>query len=292
MTTENMQEEFENEAPTEEGSGNTEKPGEEEIENESGDASTEDRETEQTDDQDLEEEQDDELDIHPDDPKGVQKRIGKLSAQKKQAQAEAAMERQRARELEARLAAYERQLSLQQQEEELVEPNIDDFPDVREYIKARDTYYLKYIERAEQLEQNRKKAEREYALALNYQKHAKIAAEKYEDFYEVTNGAQGITDAMAEIIAECDHPAEVAYYICKNPKEIQKLRQMSEREMARAIGKIESRFERSPTKVKTNASPINKQITGGGIATKTTLDHLSQAKTIAEYEAMRSKMMK
>ena len=55
-----------------------------------------------------------------------------------------------------------------------------------------------------------------------------------------------ITRLMADEIADTDNPPAIAYYLGQNPNEAAAIAQMTERQMARAIGRIEAKLSAPP----------------------------------------------
>lgn len=118
---------------------------------------------------------------------------------------------------------------------------------------------------------------------------------EHPDYDQVAHNPQvPITKAMAEEIIETDNPPAIAYYLGQNPQEAAQIAQMSERAMARAIGRIEAKLSAqaapSPTppaqptpKTVTRAPAPVTTLSGGAPAVTKSPDQMTQR----EYEQWR-----
>lgn len=83
------------------------------------------------------------------------------------------------------------------------------------------------------------------------------ARSKWADYDAITrNPNVPITAAMAEIIKESETGPEVAYHLGKNPAEAMRLAQMSERQMAREMGKLEAKLTAPKPLAKQPPAPV------------------------------------
>lgn len=136
--------------------------------------------------------------------------------------------------------------------------------------------------------QERAEAAQRTAEQVTAQQYAELAAEartKWADFDAVTsNPSLPISPEMAELIASSEFGPDVAYHLGKNPAEAARLYQMTDKQLAREIGRIEAQLTAPKPTPKVPAAPI-RPVTGnlaGG-----TKD--PAAMSMAEYVAARSK---
>ncbi len=114
-------------------------------------------------------------------------------------------------------------------------------------------------------------------------------SEKYADFAEITQDPTlPITTPMVEMLREFEHPADIAYYLGKNPVQCSKIAQMSPVQAARELSKIEGKVssatnaQQQPKTITKAPPPIAPNKTGGETVTKDP-SKMSQA----EYEEWR-----
>jgi hypothetical protein len=88
---------------------------------------------------------------------------------------------------------------------------------------------------------------------------------KVKDYDETLKSAAGIkvSPLIEELILDSDKSAHLVYHLAKNPDRIARLNDMSEREAAREIGRIESRLSLPNPKTATQAPPPVKSVKGG-----------------------------
>lgn len=104
-----------------------------------------------------------------------------------------------------------------------------------------------------------------------------------------------ITKAMADEIADTDNPPAIAYYLGQNPNEAAAIAQMTERQMARAIGRIEAKLSapiatqpdqpRQPEPKTVTRAPAPVTTLSGAPAVKKTYEGMS----MKEYDEARRK---
>lgn len=112
------------------------------------------------------------------------------------------------------------------------------------------------------------------------------AAKRIPDFAQViSNPSVPVTDLMFDEIMETDAPAEVAYFLCKNPAEAHRIAALSEpRDVIRAIQRLESRL--TPPKAKHVSSAPKPVPTVAGKATQTVAKDPKQlASNMEDYAA-------
>ena len=184
-------------------------------------------------------------------PKGVQKRIDELVKQREE-------ERRRAdrleKMLERQLMAGQQQPQLQPKEEPAPEPTPEQFETYEQYVRASAKYEAEKAAARIAEERFQKETERRRTEEANRstQDKIRIAKEKYSDFEEVAlDPTLPITPSMAEAIMDSEFSADLAYHLGQNRSEAEKISRMSPIAAARALGKIEAKFEREAT-----AAPI------------------------------------
>lgn len=118
--------------------------------------------------------------------------------------------------------------------------------------------------------------------------------DKYDDFDELVqkqpeDGGPHITMNMVEVINEIDNSGEVAYALAKDVNESIRISKLSLTKQAIAIGKLSDKLQKADEKQEVKAKkattapePIN-AIGGGEMVTKT----LSDASNFNDYESMR-----
>lgn len=186
-------------------------------------------------------------DILDDDPKGVKRRIDKVTREKYAALAEA-------KEAKRELAEIRRK------EEEAaateVAPKRADYEDYEDFVADNAAFSAKRAVREEMRVDAEKKAEteRNATLEKTFAAHEdRVAAykEKVEDFNEVAYGAHILPimqDApyLAQLVVESDQSPEIAYHLGSNPEVAEKIAAMPMHLAAKEIGKIEARLEKAP----------------------------------------------
>jgi len=92
--------------------------------------------------------------------------------------------------------------------------------------------------------------------------------EKYPDFEELVFGlpANVMTADVAADVFEAEHPADVAYYLGKNPEEAAKIAQMGARQRAIRIGAIDARIGQAAARKATGAPAPPPKFSGAGSA--------------------------
>lgn len=218
-------------------------------------------------------------------PRGVQRKINKLT--KRSAEAE-----RRAQELERELEQM-RQQSPPKSEPAQAKPTLEQFDyDQDKYLEALADYRLehKISELRQQSEkQQREEKQRERARILEERAEAFMA--EHPDFLEVVqNPDLSITELMAEAVSETDDPPAVAYYLGQNPDEALSISQMSPVAAARAIGRIEAKLGQpgQPPKRTTKAPPPVTTLQSSAPIKR----DLSELKSMDEYVAERKRQRK
>jgi hypothetical protein len=199
----------------------------------------------------------------PEIPKGAQKRIDELTRQKHDA-------RRRADKLENELDDL-RSKSYQQQSTPTPPtgaPNPNDFPAGRydpDYLEARQDWQ---IEQRFQREQAARQSEAKDSSLSKAEDAIKVSKSDYDsvksDFF--THDLAKVP-AFMELVKDSDNPAEIVYFLGKNPDEIDKIGAMTPAQATRYIGRLEARIENeTPTQATKKASAAPKPITPVGSA--------------------------
>lgn len=207
-----------------------------------------------------------------DEPKGVSKRIGKLTAKYKTVQEENEKLR---KQLEGKSTVGDSD-----------RPNKDDFASQEDYEDALIDY------RAE------KRAAQKYqvAEAQSFVKKAEIVkeigAEKYEDYNDVVlNSKHDIfyNKEFVNAIIDSDSAADVAYHLAKNPTEADRLMLMPRHRALAELGKLEARLSTSQKRKSKAPEPLGslKTSSSPGKQTKKPDDM-----NLEEYKAWRSSRKK
>lgn len=255
------------ETPVEE----TEEPSQEAVESEEAEAedSTEAKEaTEEPGDDDTAE---------PKKKDRVQKRIDRLTADKRAAE-------RRVQELEGKLVESIKPPEPTSPLKEADFENYEDFLVAKATQQAEANVTARIAE-----EQKRRQADqqrtRQADMADNFQARAEDARERHDDFDDVAfDPTTPVTEHMMATILESENGPEIAYHLGSNHQEARRISSLSPLGQARELGKIEATLTlEAPTKLTTAPDPPNK-LKGKARATRD-LGKMSQA----EYEAHRSK---
>lgn len=182
-------------------------------------------------------------------PKGVQKRIDKLTQQRYEREA-------RIRELEAKIAESERKA-----QESQPEPDPTQFDTWEKYLEAK-------------VKHEADKRIREIERLAGFNERAATVRQQNPDFDAVLqSAATGVSDAVMETILETEDGPSVAYYLAKNPTELYRLNAMNERQQVLELGRISSRLSaKMPERKVTNAPPPPPAVKAAGSTQKSVSD--------------------
>lgn len=228
-------------------------------------------------------------------PKGVQKRIDEITREKYEERRERQRAQERADRLEAELAAIRNGVQ-QQQQRQLPNgaPDPDQYPAGRydpDYLEALTDYKVQA-----RFEAQREQATLQQRKAAIQEAEAK-AREQYPDYdhasEEFLTHPLARVPAFTQLVLDADNPTEIAYYLGKNPVELDKISEMTPSQAARYIGRIEASLaEKTSDAVVKKASSAPKPISAlSGAKNSSVITDLSQAKTMAEYNALREKQL-
>lgn len=189
-------------------------------------------------------------DVRPDDPKGVVKRINKLTAKNYQAQARAEKAEARIKELEAQIQAKPA-------------PKLEDFDyDDDKFLEAKIAHTVDqrtaalqetYAER--QAKEEKARVEAEFA--------ARVAESGIEDYSEVVGELANTVPLpldVLDVIQTDQQGPELAYYLGKNLDEAAEIAQMppvlAARELGRISAKLSSTASRKVSKTPEPVAPV------------------------------------
>ena len=186
-------------------------------------------------------------------PKGVQKRIDRLTREKYRLQAE--NEVLRGQRQPTAPAPVEQPAPKA--------PKMEDYATVEAYIEAVTDFKAsalinqKEAERS-QVSQQREAQNHQAKLAEGYSKQADEARRVYDDFDDITDNPDIIiSDSMAQAILRSNNGADIAYYLGKNPAEADRLLNLDPYSVAIEIGKISAKIVRPSPKTTSSApAPI------------------------------------
>jgi hypothetical protein len=183
-------------------------------------------------------------------PKGVQKRIDRLTRERYRLQGE----------LEAMRRQHPKQ-ETQQPTSAAGSPKPEQFQSYEDYLEAKAEWKAEQ-KVAEVLNRQQESTKRQTAqaehdkLQQSWEKSVDEAIGVYDDFEEVALAPDvPISDAMSKAILRSGKSADVAYYLGKNREEAAKIASMDPLSAAIAIGRIEATLARPAAKKTTSAPP-------------------------------------
>jgi hypothetical protein len=144
------------------------------------------------------------------------------------------------------------------------EPKPSDFEDYDKYVAALTDHRVRKARVEWEMDTARKEQERNARQrSENLQTKLQEGYQKYPDFEEVAfdRSASHITPMIVDILADCEHPADLAYYLAKNRVEGISISRMTPIQAARAIAKLEAKLEGQPPQTPT-PPPQRKPTTG------------------------------
>lgn len=181
---------------------------------------------------------------------------------------------------------------------EPVKPDIKTFQTVEEYDAAMEKYSDdKHAFKAAQQAQKAAKEQREseYRKVIGAHEDREDAArERYDDYEQVVrNPKLRITNPMADAMFHADNGPDIAYHLGKNPKEAERIAELSPVAQVKEIGKLEAKLLAEPPAKKASAAPppISPVSARGGNTAVDTTDPKSLEKlgTSAWIEADRAR---
>ena len=223
-------------------------------------------------------------------PKGVQKRIDKLTK-------DATTAKEKAAYLQGQLDAKEKpQEQAAAPAEEEVAPKEEDFEDYGEFVRAEARFEARQEVRAELKADKDKTAkaaseEQRNKTVGEHQDRMNSARGRYGDFDDVVlNPELAITQDMVNIMVESEHGPDVFYHLGKNPDEALRIAQLSPMAAARELGKIEASIKppqkRQPKRISNAPDPVHTKGGGGDGGSLDLYDgNMSTEEWIAQREA-------
>lgn len=187
---------------------------------------------------------------------GFQRKVDKLTKQKAEAQRE--VEFWRAKALEAQKPAGETKAAEQKPNVDLSKkPVADNFEKHEEFIEALTDWKLdqklaaeKANARETELKGEKQKMLKTHGDRVNeFKKATPDFAEKMEDIAD-----KRISGAIQSSILESEFGPNIMYEFAKNPAELERLHSLSPEAQARAIGRMEAKFESSSEVKKTETA--------------------------------------
>ncbi len=189
-------------------------------------------------------------------PKGVQKRIDKLTQQRYEREA-------RIRELEAQISENERKAQASQPD-----PDPSQFETLEQYLDAKVEFEAG--KRLREIEQQRTIQQKNAERLAGFNERSAAVRQANPDFDAVLQSAAiGVSDAVMETILESDDGPAVAYHLAKNPTELYRLNAMTERQQVLELGRISARLStKVPERKVTQAPPPAPAVKATGSVSK------------------------
>lgn len=217
---------------------------------------------------------------------GVQKRIDKAVRAQREAEREREFWKQEA--LKGRTAApAETQTTTT---EAKGEPSENDFETHAAYVKALTKWTANQaVEEFKVSQRKEAVTTRQQTVQQEFKGRQEAFKAATPDFDEVVSAADvQVSDAVIAEIVESENGPQLQYYLSKNPDEAERLSKLPRLQLAREVGKIESRFSSSQQKtaVKTTTAPPPPNPTG---QTTRTSSMLSGDESPAQYRAWKAK---
>lgn len=180
----------------------------------------------------------------------IERRFSEITKQREAARQEAERERQARIELENKLKAMEAKLNPPQEKAEAdPKPKPEQFSDMFEYAEALSEWTAdkrikeeKAKEAAQRVEQERAKVMDTWASRVN------DFRSKTPDFDDLVGSADVVvSNEVRDAIFESDVGPQILYHLAENPDVAKKLSGLSAIGALRMVGKLEAKFEDSPT---------------------------------------------
>lgn len=152
------------------------------------------------------------------------------------------------------------------------EPNEADFNgDYLAYERAKTSYDVRQTIREERRSDQLAQLETQKTLRLQervaaHEERVEAAREFIKDYDDLVSKAPAVSRAVGEEILASDKSELIAYHLASNPEKIHALNRMSERELAREIGRLEATVRSPTSKRQTGAPPPATSLRGGAAA--------------------------
>jgi len=201
----------------------------------------------------------------------VSERIGEITAKKKAAEADASLARQEVQRLRDELA-------------KLRGTPTDTLPfDQADQLRVREAVKTERLEEKEAEVAHRDRVAKETRQA-SFVAKVEAVADRMPDLLEKF-AAVTVSEQAAEIIADSDRAAEIAYYLANNPREAAEIAFLPAHLQGVRIARIEARVSAAPTVRKNSSAPSPVPTLKGGTSSPNVKDPGSM--TMAEYSAWR-----
>jgi hypothetical protein len=174
-------------------------------------------------------------------PKGVKKRLDKLTRQKYEAQAEINRMRSELEQLKA------------QTQPEIKEPDIADYSSAEDWVNAQVEYRLQKMQMDEQQKYNQQSEAQ--AIANDWQSKTakfKAVAPDFDDKFAIVSNIEFAPSTIAEV-AKHEKGAEIAYMLGQNPSEAYRIASLPPMQQLMAIGEIAASAKFNKPKQTTSA---------------------------------------
>lgn len=187
-------------------------------------------------------------------PKGVQKRIDRLTQEKYRLRAE--LEFLRSQQPQPQQAQ-----SAQQAQQPSQAPKLEQYNSIEEYLDAladhKASQKFDHLAKEREAKESQTRQQKEVAkLHEGYTKQTEQARQAYEDFDDVVQDPDlPISQAMAEAIMRSSNGADVAYYLGKNPDQAARIASLDPFSAAVEIGRIAATVVRPQPRKTSNAPP-------------------------------------
>ena len=193
-------------------------------------------------------------------PKGVQKRIDKLTRQRYELEA-------RLRERDAIISENERKAQASQPD-----PDPSQFDTWEQYLDAKVEFEAG--KKIREIEQQRTIQQKNAERFASFNDRAAAIRQANPDYDAVLQSAAvNVSQAVMETILESDDGPAVAYHLAKNPTELYRLNAMSERQQVLELGRISARLSaKVPERKVTQAPPPAPAVKATGSGSKSVSD--------------------
>ena len=184
-------------------------------------------------------------------PKGVQKRIDRLTQEKYRLRAE----------LEVLRNQQPKQQAIKQPEQSEQAPKLEQYESIEAYLDALADHKAsqkadKVFKEREATERQTRQQQEQAKLHDGYAKQTEQARTAYDDFDDVVQDPDlPISQAMAEAIMRSGNGADVAYYLGKNPDQAARLASLDPFSAAVEIGRIAATVVRPQPRKASSAPP-------------------------------------
>lgn len=222
----------------------------------------------------------------------AQKRRERRKAQEQRILEDKAAAERRAMEADERLKRVQAAAAGHQ------EPKESDYPDIGAYWAAMGAFNYARNQANAQIadaaaeaerinqESERVRAAQVQALQANFAEERQDAAKRYVDFdaaLAVASDPTVVSHELSQIVLGSEQPADLAYYLGKNPEIARSLSRMPPLAAARELGRIEAGLQVPQPKLASNAPPPINPVKPSGAPTKD-----PTKMTASEYAAWRA----